>query len=42
MLVVALLNKVVNSNSIIYPSMAVALCFLACQTLYSVFSFDFN
>lgn len=40
--VVALLNKVVNSNSIIYPSIAVALCFLACQSLYSDFSLDFN
>lgn len=37
--VVALLNKVVNSNSIIYPSIAVA---VACQSLYSDFSFDFN
>lgn len=40
--VVAFLNKVVNSNSIIYPSIAVALCFLAPQGLYSDFSFDFN
>lgn len=40
--VVVVLNKVINSNSIIYPSIAVALCFLACQSLYSDFSFDFN